>query len=355
MALMDFIKKQFIDIIEWVEPADGTLAWRFPMADREIQNGGSLTVRESQMALFVNKGTVVGQIGPGQHKIDADELPFLGVFIDNLVAKNLYKAELYFVSTRDFVDEPFGGRIDDVFDPQTKQVVSLRVFGEYAMKVSDAASVVTKLVVEPRPGDRPLALDAGGRHAKRLRRLFDREPGEVPQHHHAGHALVLRLHATQRLVEGHEVDGIVDGVVDAGDVDLRERDRPLPAAVSLAAEPPGPLDQDPAHRQGRGPEEVSLVLPRRTAVTDEAKVDLMHESGRLKGLARSLAFQALRRQLPQLLIDQRQQLIGSVTVARSDRPEKPGDVATADRSVGLASVRSVSRGFVHGDRDRRGQ
>ena len=46
MALMDFIKKQFIDIIEWVEPGDGVLAWRFPMADREIQNGGSLTVRE---------------------------------------------------------------------------------------------------------------------------------------------------------------------------------------------------------------------------------------------------------------------------------------------------------------------
>ena len=56
MALMDFLKKQFIDIIQWTEDADGTLAWRFPMADMEIQNGASLTVRESQMALFVNKG-----------------------------------------------------------------------------------------------------------------------------------------------------------------------------------------------------------------------------------------------------------------------------------------------------------
>ena len=56
MALMDFIKKQFIDIIQWTETGDGTLAWRFPMADMEIQNGGSLTVRESQIAVFVNEG-----------------------------------------------------------------------------------------------------------------------------------------------------------------------------------------------------------------------------------------------------------------------------------------------------------
>ena len=64
MALMDFIKKQFIDIIEWVEPADGTLAWRYPIADREIQYGGSLTVRESQMAVFVNEGKVADVFGP---------------------------------------------------------------------------------------------------------------------------------------------------------------------------------------------------------------------------------------------------------------------------------------------------
>ena len=51
MALMDFIKKQFIDIIQWTETGDGTLAWRFPMQEMEIQNGASLTVRESQAAM----------------------------------------------------------------------------------------------------------------------------------------------------------------------------------------------------------------------------------------------------------------------------------------------------------------
>jgi membrane protease subunit (stomatin/prohibitin family) len=56
MALMDFIKKQFIDILQWTEEGDGTLAWRFPMQEMEIQNGASLTVRDSQMAMFVNEG-----------------------------------------------------------------------------------------------------------------------------------------------------------------------------------------------------------------------------------------------------------------------------------------------------------
>jgi len=77
MALMDFIKKQFIDIIEWTEGQDGTLAWRFPMQDREIQNGGSLTVRESQVAVFVNEGKVADVFGPGRHTLTTATLPVL--------------------------------------------------------------------------------------------------------------------------------------------------------------------------------------------------------------------------------------------------------------------------------------
>jgi len=58
MGLVDFIKKQFIDVIEWTESTDGVLAWRYPFEDREIQNGATLVVRESQMALLVNEGKV---------------------------------------------------------------------------------------------------------------------------------------------------------------------------------------------------------------------------------------------------------------------------------------------------------
>jgi membrane protease subunit (stomatin/prohibitin family) len=64
-TLRDFLSKQFIDVIDWVEPEDGILAYRYPMQDREIQNGGKLTVRDSQMALFVNEGKVADAFAPG--------------------------------------------------------------------------------------------------------------------------------------------------------------------------------------------------------------------------------------------------------------------------------------------------
>lgn len=67
MSLRDFLSKQFIDVIDWVEPEDGILAYRYPMQDREIQNGGKLTVRDSQMALFVNEGKAANAFAPGVH------------------------------------------------------------------------------------------------------------------------------------------------------------------------------------------------------------------------------------------------------------------------------------------------
>jgi membrane protease subunit (stomatin/prohibitin family) len=69
MSLGSFIKKQFIDVIQWNEDSEGVLAWRFPMQDFEIQNGGQLVVRESQVAVFVNEGTIADVFGPGTHKL----------------------------------------------------------------------------------------------------------------------------------------------------------------------------------------------------------------------------------------------------------------------------------------------
>ncbi len=138
MALFD---REFI-----ATPDDkkGQILYKHP--DINIRRYTKAIVNADQQALFVNKGEVVATMGPGQHKIDGDEIPGLGVLIDNVIAKNMYRAELYFVSTREFTNEPFGGRIDDVFDPQTKQVVTLRVFGEYSLKVVNATKIVTTLV-----------------------------------------------------------------------------------------------------------------------------------------------------------------------------------------------------------------
>ena len=101
MALMDFIKKQFIDILEWTEDGDGTLAWRYPMAGMEIQNGGTLVVRESQMAVFVNEGQVADVFGPGTYKLTTQTLPVL-TYLKNWdkLFQSPFKSDLYFFSTR---------------------------------------------------------------------------------------------------------------------------------------------------------------------------------------------------------------------------------------------------------------
>src|SRR5215510_11564212 len=101
MALSDFIRKQFIDIIQYTEPVDGVLAYRFPMQDFEIQYGAQLTVRESQMALFVNEGEIADQFGPGRFRLTTQTLPVL-TYLQNWdkLFESPFKSDVYFFSTR---------------------------------------------------------------------------------------------------------------------------------------------------------------------------------------------------------------------------------------------------------------
>jgi membrane protease subunit (stomatin/prohibitin family) len=138
MALMDFIKKQFIDIIEWTEAGDGVLAWRFPMQDREIQNGGSLTVRESQMAVFVNEGKVADVFGPGRHTLTTATLPVLTYLKnwDKLFASP-FKSDVYFFSTRLQVDQRWGTTQPVTIRDKDFGAVRLRAFGNYSYRIAD--------------------------------------------------------------------------------------------------------------------------------------------------------------------------------------------------------------------------
>lgn len=68
--MLDIFKKQFIEVIEWTEESDGVLAYRFPTLDKEIQSGAQLTVRDSQMALFVNEGNIADHFGPGRYTLN---------------------------------------------------------------------------------------------------------------------------------------------------------------------------------------------------------------------------------------------------------------------------------------------
>jgi membrane protease subunit (stomatin/prohibitin family) len=117
----------------------------FKWPDINIRKMTRAIVNADELALFVNTGKVVGTMGPGRHQIDANELPFLGAFIDFATGGNAYRAELYFVGTREYTGNTFGGRIDDVQDPQTGMIITLRVFGDYSLKVADPVALITNL------------------------------------------------------------------------------------------------------------------------------------------------------------------------------------------------------------------
>ncbi|MBC7603082.1 MAG: SPFH domain-containing protein, partial [Ramlibacter sp.] len=138
MALMDFIKKQFIDIITWTEDTDGVLSWRFPMRDMEIQYGASLTVRESQMAVFVNEGKVADVFGPGMYKLTTQTIPVL-TYLKNWdkLFESPFKSDLYFFSTRQQIDQRWGTPQAITIRDKDFGAVRLRAFGNYAYSVAD--------------------------------------------------------------------------------------------------------------------------------------------------------------------------------------------------------------------------
>jgi len=146
MALMDFIKKQFIDIIQWTEEGDGTLVWRFPMRDMEIQNGASLTVRESQLAVFVNEGQVADVFGPGTHKLTTQTLPVL-TYLKNWdkLFESPFKSDVYFFSTRLQTDQRWGTSQPVTIRDKDFGAVRLRAFGNYAYRIADAKLFHTEI------------------------------------------------------------------------------------------------------------------------------------------------------------------------------------------------------------------
>ena len=138
MALMDFLKKQFIDILQWTEAGDGTLAWRFPVADMEIQYGASLTVRESQMAVFVNEGKVADVFGPGMYKLTTQTIPVL-TYLKNWdkLFESPFKSDVYFFSTRQQVDQKWGTPQPITIRDKDFGAVRLRAFGNFSFRVAD--------------------------------------------------------------------------------------------------------------------------------------------------------------------------------------------------------------------------
>src|SRR5258705_2011764 len=146
MSLRDFISKQWIDVIEWVEPEEGILAYRYPMQDREIQNGGKLTVRDSQAAVFVNEGKVADAFGPGLYTLNTQTLPIL-TYLKNWdkAFKSPFKSDVYFFSARIQTDQHWGTQNPISIRDKEFGAIRLRGFGIYSYHLSDAKSFYSKI------------------------------------------------------------------------------------------------------------------------------------------------------------------------------------------------------------------
>jgi membrane protease subunit (stomatin/prohibitin family) len=105
-----------------------------------------LTVQPDEWAYFIKQGAVVGYLQGGQHKLDGAQIPFLGGLIDSFTGGNVLMAELYFVSSREFANNKFGGSMGEVEDPGTGEVIRCGVFGEFVFKVVDPAKLILNLV-----------------------------------------------------------------------------------------------------------------------------------------------------------------------------------------------------------------
>ncbi|WP_128892636.1 SPFH domain-containing protein [Erythrobacter sp. HKB08] len=134
---MGFFSKQFIDVIEW-EESRGQLAWRVPMEDNEIQYGAQLTVRDGQHAIFLDKGELADDFGPGLYTLDTDTLPiFTNLENWDKGFKSPFKSDVTFFSTREITGLKWGtAQPITVRDPEFG-AIRIRAFGTYSFRIND--------------------------------------------------------------------------------------------------------------------------------------------------------------------------------------------------------------------------
>ncbi len=146
MSFGSFIRKQFVDVLQWNEESDEVLAWRYPMQDSEIRYGGALTVRESQVAVFVNEGKIADVFAPGMYKLTTQTLPVL-TYLKNWdkLFESPFKSDVSFFSTRLQLGRKWGTPQPITIRDKDFGMVRLRAFGMYSYKIVDARKFYTEI------------------------------------------------------------------------------------------------------------------------------------------------------------------------------------------------------------------
>ncbi|MBN2757359.1 MAG: SPFH domain-containing protein [Bacteroidales bacterium] len=146
MGLFDKLKGELIDIIEWIDSTSDTMVYRFERKGNEIKNGAQLTVRESQVAVFINEGELADVFPPGKYELTTNNLPILTTLKGWKYGFNSpFKAEVYFLNTKRFTNLKWG--TPNVFYIRDADFgrVSLRAFGTYTMKITDPVKFIKEV------------------------------------------------------------------------------------------------------------------------------------------------------------------------------------------------------------------
>lgn len=144
--MFDFLSKQFIDVIDWTEEP-GLLAVRYPIRDREIQNGAQLTVREGQMAAFINEGRVADVFGPGLHTLETQNLPLLTSLMNwDKAFASPFKSDIYFFSQKEQINRKWGTQQPVTIRDKELGPLRIRAFGTYSFRIDDVAPFAIKLM-----------------------------------------------------------------------------------------------------------------------------------------------------------------------------------------------------------------
>lgn len=138
MGLFDFIKNQFIEVIEWTDNGTTTMVYRFPVEGKEIKMGAQLTVRESQVAIFVNEGQIADVFNAGRYTLSTQNMPVLTKLKSWQYGFNSpFKAEVYFINTKQFTDQKWGTTNPIMMRDRDFGMLRLRGFGIFSFKVED--------------------------------------------------------------------------------------------------------------------------------------------------------------------------------------------------------------------------
>lgn len=147
MGLLDKLRNEVVDIVEWLDHTRDTLVWRFPRYRNEIKQGAQLIVRPGQVAVFVHRGQLADVFEPGTHTLETGNLPILSSLQGwRHGFESPFKSEIYFVNTRQITELKWGTPNPVTMRDPELGVIRIRAYGQYSLRAFDPKALMRELV-----------------------------------------------------------------------------------------------------------------------------------------------------------------------------------------------------------------